>query len=138
MPSGIDLITSDHQIVNDLFDRFGSTGDASVVGEVLDALKAHDDAERAALYPMAAVVLGEAAPIEHALHSHHEVRAQIAAVSSLEGPGLVAAFDELRLLVQAHVEEEERDLLPAIAARATPQQLEALGARFLQAKQRGG
>ncbi len=44
----------------------------------------------------------------------------------------------LRLLVQDHVKDEEQELLPALSDTATPAQLDGLGARLLQAKQRGG
>jgi hypothetical protein len=59
-------------------------------------------------------------------------------MSALEGPSLVVACKVLQELVTEHVEDEEANLLPALAEAATPQQLEALGARILQAKQRGG
>jgi hypothetical protein len=39
---------------------------------------------------------------------------------------------------EEHVADEEQNILPALAEHATPQQLEGLGARIMQAKQRGG
>jgi hypothetical protein len=42
------------------------------------------------------------------------------------------------LLVQRHVDDEEKNLLPALSDQSTDQQLDGLGARILQAKQRGG
>lgn len=138
MPHGIDLILADHAAVNDLFDRFTSTGDSTIVGQVLDQLRAHDDAERAALYPMVGLVLGDAGMIDHSMAAHHAIKAQIDIVSTSEGAPLVEEFANLRALVDEHVREEERDLLPAMASKATPEQLAALGARLLQAKQRGG
>ncbi len=138
MPNGIDLILADHAVVSELFDRFSSTGDGSIVGQVLDQLKAHDDAERAALYPLVGLLLGDADMINESTAAHQAVRMQMDLVSAQEGAPLAEAFGVLRDLVDEHVSVEERDLLPALAAKATPDQLEALGTRLVQAKQRGG
>lgn len=138
MPNGIDLILADHRNVDALFAEFEKSGNGAIVGQVVDMLKAHDEAERAALYPIAADVLGDADTVGSLLAAHHAVRAEIAAVSSSEGSALVAAFARLRELVTEHVADEERGLLAALQDRATPQQLDELGARLLQAKQRGG
>lgn len=138
MPNGIDLILQDHATVNDLFARFDETGDATLIGQVVDCLKAHDDAEQAALYPMTGNLLGDAGMIERSARAHSAVKKQIDLIGTLEGPPLVDAFTELRHLVDTHVADEQDNILPALADAATPQQLEELGARILQAKQRGG
>ena len=138
MPNGIDLILADHQRVNDLFQLFAATREGAIIGQVIDALSAHDDAEHAALYPLAAEVLADAKLIARAELAHSAVKKQIEHVKNLEGAPLADAFEVLRQLVQDHVADEERNLLPALAQKATPQQLEQLGARILQAKQRVG
>jgi hypothetical protein len=138
MPNGIDLILADHRTVDELFGRFTELGEGTLIGQVIDALSAHDDAEQAALYPLAGELLGDAAMIERAARAHSAVKKQIDHVTSLEGPPLTAAVQVLRKLVEGHVADEEQHLLPALAERATPQQLDALGTRLLQAKQRGG
>ena len=138
MPNGIDLILADHQRVTDLFATFAATGDGAIIGQVVDALAAHDDAEHAALYPLTGHLLGDAAAIERLAQAHSAVKKQIDHLKALEGAPLVEAFETLRQLVQEHVEDEEKNLLPALGDAATPQQLDGLGARILQAKQRGG
>lgn len=138
MPNGIDLILLDHQKVRNLFATFDDTGDASIIGQVIDELKAHDEAERFALYPVAGVVIGDRKLIDEATAAHSAVKQQIDLVGGLEGTPLVDAFSVLRGLVDAHVADEERTLLPALASKATPAQLDGLGARILQVKQRGG
>lgn len=60
MPDGIDLILADHERVNALFAAFERTRDGGIIGQVMDALSAHDDAELTALYPLAANVFGDA------------------------------------------------------------------------------
>jgi hemerythrin superfamily protein len=138
MPNGLDLILADHRAVEELFTRFDQSGHAALVAQAIDMLKAHDEAERAALYPFAAELLGDTTSVDEMLAEHHSVREQIVAVSALEGEALVAGFAELRSIVDHHVAEEEKSLLPVLRKAASQQQLEALGARFLQAKQRGG
>jgi hypothetical protein len=138
MPNGIDLILEDHAIVNDLFARFDETGDATLIGQVVGCLAAHDDAEQAALYPLAGRLLGDVDMIERSARAHSAVKKQIDLISTLEGPPLISAFEELRRLVDTHVADEQEHILPALAEVATSQQLDELGARILQAKQRGG
>ena len=70
--------------------------------------------------------------------AHSAVKKQIDHLKSQEGAPLADAFETLRVLVQEHVRDEEKNLLPALADKATDQQLDGLGARILQAKQRGG
>ena len=138
MPNGIDLILADHQLVNDLFDEFDSTKDGSTVGLIVAALTAHDAAEQAALYPFAGLVLGDKGLIDRAELAHSMVKKQFDVMSTMEGAALVQAVGQLRRLVTQHVADEEKNLLPALAQAATAEQLDALGARVLQAKQRGG
>lgn len=141
MPDGIDLILADHRMVDELFAAFATTGDGSIVGKVIDALSAHDDAEHGAVYPFAERVLGTAAitkVLDRSALAHSAVKKQIDHVKGLEGAPLSAAFKELQKLVTDHVKDEEKNLLPALRAGATPTQLDILGSRILQAKQRGG
>ena len=121
-----------------LFDEFDQTGDATFIGQVVDCLKAHDDAEQAALYPFTGNLLGDAGMVERSARAHSAVKQQIDLLTTLEGAPFVDAFADSRKLVDAHVADEQDKILPALAEAATPQQLEELGARILQAKQRGG
>jgi hemerythrin superfamily protein len=138
MPNGIDLILADHRRVEALFEEFAQSGSATLVGQIADALQAHDDAEQAALYPLAGHVLDDAEAIRRWAAAHSAVKQQIDLLMGLEGQPLVDAVDGLRLLVEEHVKDEEQDLLPALSEKATASQLDGLGARILQAKQRGG
>ncbi len=138
MPNGIDLLLADHQRVNALFEQFDQTGDGAVIGLVMDALTAHDDAEQSALYPLVGHVLGDAVLVERSAEAHSAVKRQMDRIRQLEGPPLVEAFAVLRRLVTEHVRDEERNILPALAEQATPGQLDGLGARIEQTKQRVG
>jgi hypothetical protein len=138
MPNGIDLILADHQLVASLFDAFEATGDASHIGQVIDQLAGHDDAEHAALYPLAALVIDDAAVLDRSLVAHAAVKRQIDHLKAQEGPPFTDAVAVLRALVEEHVADEEATLLPALRAGATDRQLDELGGRILQAKQRVG
>jgi hemerythrin superfamily protein len=138
MPNGIDLILADHQEVADLFARFDDTGDGAIVGVIMDRLTLHDDAEHGALYPLVGAVLGDADMVLEAANAHSAVKAQMDVVAALEGPALVEAVASLRALVEAHVDDEEQRILPALAEAASAAQLEGLGARISQIKQRVG
>jgi hemerythrin superfamily protein len=138
MPNGIDLILADHRSVDALFAAFDETGDGALIGQVVDALAAHDDAEHGALYPFALELFGGDPVFERSLAAHSAVKRQIDHVKAQEGPPLIEAFAVLRRLVEDHVEDEETNLLPTLGERASAAQLDTLGARILQAKQRGG
>lgn len=137
MPNGIDLLVADHELVNQLFQEFEADPNGVAVGRIADALKAHDEAEQAALYPMLARGAGDRL-VARALSEHSAVKRQLDLVLGLEGPPLADAVRALRALVTAHVEYEEGTLFPELTRSASPAELEALGARLLQAKQRGG
>ena len=92
MPDGIDLILADHQVVASLFDEFEPTQDAALVGVIIDQLTAHDDAEQQALYPLAAIVLDDAAALlDQSLLAHAAVKRQIDHLRAQEGAPFVDA-----------------------------------------------
>jgi hemerythrin superfamily protein len=138
MPDGIDLILTDHRWVDELFANVAASGDPTVVGQILDALAAHDDAEHAALYPLADTLLRDPAMLERFAAAHSAVQQEIDRIKHTEGAALLAGITQLKKLVDAHVRDEETKLLPKIRDAATPQQLEELGARILTSKQRVG
>ena len=138
MSNGLDLLTADHQVVNELFAEIEISGDGAVIGQIVDALKAHDDAEHAVLYPTCARLISDDGLLARCEAAHSAVKRQIDLLVGLEGPPFVQAAQDLRVLVANHVEEEENKLFPKLSDAATALQLEALGARLLQAKQRGG
>lgn len=138
MPNGIELILADHRAVEALFEAFDETGSGSIIGQVTDMLAAHDDAEQGALYPFALETLGADAVLDRSLVAHSALKRQIDHVKGLEGDPLVESFGVLRRLVADHVQDEEQNLLPALGEKASAGELDTLGARILQAKQRGG
>jgi hemerythrin superfamily protein len=137
MPSGTDLIRADHERVESLFATFDDTGDPTVIGQIIDSLTAHDQAEHAALYPLVGALVDDEM-VQRSEVAHMLVKRQIDVVKALEGPPLVDAVHVLRALVEEHVSDEEETILPALEAAATSDQLEGLAARIEQNKQRVG
>ena len=139
MTDGIDLILLDHERVKRPLRQLRRTRvTPSYVGQILDALAAHDDAEQAALYPLAGHVLGDVSLITRSAAAHSLIKQQMDLVRSLEGPPLVAAVKQLKQLVTTHANDEETKLLPALREKATAAQLEGLAARIEQVKRRVG
>jgi hemerythrin superfamily protein len=136
--TGIDLILADHRRVEALFAAFDDSGDATLLGQIFDALAAHDDVEQGALYPLVAAVLGDEGLLDDALLAHSLVKLLIDEARSLEGAPLVAVARALQQAVADHVSSEEQRMLPTLAERATVAQLDGLGARIEQIKQRVG
>lgn len=87
---------------------------------------------------MCSQLLGDVQMVAECAAAHSQVKAQIDVVMGLEGPPLIGAIEQLQAMVKAHVDEKERVLFPELARVATPDQLDELGARILQAKQRVG
>lgn len=138
MTTGIDLILADHRQVEELFRQFEATRDPSLVGRIVAMLTDHDQAEHAALYPLARVVLADEALLQRSMLAHSALKVAIDRLRQLEGPPLLDAVEALQALVATHVADEETALLPALSERATAAQLDGLGARVEQAKQRVG
>jgi hemerythrin superfamily protein len=138
MPNGIDLILADHERVNELFQQFDETGDATLVGQIVGALVAHDEAEHGALYPLSLLVLDDADLIVAFDDAHAGIKRLIEHLVQLEGPPLVDAVAALRDAVTAHVADEEKKLLPQLGKAATVAQLDELAARIEHVKQRAG
>jgi hemerythrin superfamily protein len=134
----IALVLADHRRVERLFADVHTTEEGGCIGQILDALTAHDAAEQSALYPLAVALLGDDPVVPGALDAHSEVKAQMERLRSLEGAPLLEGVAELEALVTAHVAEEEEQLLPSLESLATPAQLDGLAARWEQAKQRVG
>ena len=62
----------------------------------------------------------------------------IDAAKFVEGAPLADIMVLLEAAVAAHVQDEERNLLPKLQEAATPQQLEGLASRWMQIQQRVG
>jgi len=137
MITGIDLILADHRRVDALFAELGGPDDGPIIGMILDALTAHDQAEQAALYPLTVKLLGSEI-VQRSELAHSRVKKTMDDIRQLEGAPLQTAVEALRALVNEHVQDEETNLLPALGDAASPAELDGLAARIEQNKQRLG
>ncbi len=70
--------------------------------------------------------------------AHVEINKLIEDVRTHEGNALIPAVARLEEAVGQHVRDEEENLPPDLDTKATPEQLETLGSRIEQSKQRVG
>lgn len=138
MTSGVDLILQEHALVRSLFDQFSDDPRGEIAGRIFQALAIHDQAEHAALYPLADALLNKARVLERYIGVHATIKALIDHARTQEGAALVDAIELLRVTVMTHVEDEEKNLLPALEKKATPEELDSLGTRITQNEQRVG
>ena len=124
--------------VEELFEEFDASQDGAVIGQILDMLTAHDDAEHGALYPLALDLLGGGDVLDRSLAAHTCGEEADGPPEVPRGTAPGRAVRGAAPLVADHVQDEEQNLLPALAEAASDAELDTLGARILQAKQRGG
>jgi hypothetical protein len=76
---------------------------------------------------------------EHAEEEHKEARQLIGRIRRTQDPEhLAELMSKLEDEISHHVEEEERDLLPKARAAIDDAELEELGEKFEEAKERAG
>jgi hypothetical protein len=138
MTNGIDIVLLEHRRVEDLFAAFREAPNGLAAGSIFDALAAHDDGEQAALYPLLQALAVAPDVVARSLAAHSLVKRLIDYAKAQEGPPLIDAVAALEDAVTRHVRDEEQNLLPALQAAATDQQLQGLAARWHQVQQRVG
>jgi len=134
-----DVITSDHRKVEELFEQLKSgEGDRRhLVDKVIDELRAHTTAEEQVVYPaIRDMVAGGGQLADRALSEHKGMKE---AMSKLEQgqPGdaqFETALRNLMTEVQAHVPEEENELLPGLRVMIGEDKMIELGDLFTQVK----
>jgi hypothetical protein len=130
----VSLIKEDHRRLERLFERLQSgDGDRrALVEEVVARLTAHARAEEQEVYPEIALLnTKEEAEIGHAEHEHQEAEHLLGKVHNLvDSPHFEQALADLVEAVRHHVEEEEREVLPALREAVDGPGLERLGEAF--------
>jgi hemerythrin superfamily protein len=134
----ITLIEQDHRALEALFDQVtaGEGDRVALVEEITARLTAHARAEEAEVYP--AVVQadpGEDEEVEHAHDEHYEAEHLLRKVRNLTAsPHFEEAFEAFVAAVRHHVEEEEKQVLPALREAVDKATLERLGNAFERAR----
>ncbi len=146
MPTSIDAVAvleRDHREIEELFRSFERSGGAArkkdLADRIVRELSIHASIEEQLLYPRVRRVI-DGGSLERevllALEEHHVAKVALAEIQAL--PATDARFDaKVRVLianVRHHVEEEERDLLPALERAYTAEELHELGTVLERAK----
>jgi len=121
-------LSGDHRDVERLFTSFEKDHDDATAREICDALTLHTHVEEQVLYPELRRIVDDGDDLANVAEDEHgAVRALIAHVHETPPPDLGPAIDEMRQLVERHVESEENDLFPRL--RDSGADAEALGRR---------
>ena len=134
----VDVIKAQHREVDRLLEEAMSEGGdtAALLRQVSEMLTAHSQAEESFVYP----AIAERAPAEEgeqvhdslAEHHHIDQLLQELLAASPDEPGFDGKLAALVGEVRHHVEEEEQDLLPALAEQTSDEDRAAMGARFAE------
>jgi hemerythrin superfamily protein len=135
MADGFEVLTQDHRNVAQLFAEFESTGDDVIARRICDALVEHTYAEERALYPRLRAELSNGPELaEQAEEEHAAIEHLIARVLETPPPDLRPIMRAMREDVEAHVQEEEQQLFPAMREAGTD--AEQLGAELEEAEEK--
>lgn len=137
----LQLLSKDHQKVEDLFSRFSTSTDpqerTEIVHEVIHELAVHGEVEELVFYPR----LREAVPegddlAEESIHEHVEMKETLNALDSMTAgdEGFDERMGELVSEVRHHVQEEENEIFPKIRAAVSEEDLREMGERMQRAK----
>jgi hemerythrin superfamily protein len=131
----VTLIMNDHRLMEQLFDRLKSgDGDRrTLLAETAARLAAHSHAEEQKVYPaLANADPGEFGEVQHAVEEHHDADVMLHRLQSMEpdDPAFTMVLEKFVGAVLHHVEQEERELLPALQEAVDRETLEELGAAF--------
>ena len=138
-------LKADHKEIRRLFREFQAAGDraikkkAKVIGQIIELLTVHTYVENEVMYPeVRALLPGLEDDVLESYEEHH-----VADVLCMELSGMAAdaeRFDAkatvLIEIVSHHIEEEEQEWFPKVRAGLGRKQLQELGARIEQAREK--
>jgi hemerythrin superfamily protein len=132
----VSLIEQDHRALEALFEKVKEGDRTALLAEIAVRLTAHARAEEQEVYP--AIKRSDPVQDEGVAHAHDEHREAeyllYRASNLVASPHFEEAFDAFMAAVGHHVEEEEREILPALRAAVEPDRLRKLGAAFEQTR----
>lgn len=137
----IGVLKKDHHAVEQLFRRFERARSAGerkrVADRIVRELSIHSAIEEQLVYPAVRSRLdGQIPDVLHALEEHHFAKVALAEIERLgeDDERLEPKVQVLIENVRRHVEEEERDLLPAMKRRLPPGERRSLAEALVRAK----
>jgi hemerythrin superfamily protein len=141
----ITLLKADHKEIRGLFRKFQDAGDRAVktkarlVSQIIERLTVHTYLENEVMYPQVRALLPELE--EDVLESYEEHHvADVLCVELAGMPADAERFDaKTTVLIESvthHIEEEEQDWFPKVRAGLGRKQLQDIGAKLEQARQK--
>jgi hemerythrin-like domain-containing protein len=135
----VEAIKQDHQRMEQVFAKLeaGDGDRRALLTEVEHRLEAHSHAEEQEVYPaIKKAVPDEADEVDHGSDEHSEAESLLhKAISLADSPDFDDALQEFLEAVRHHVNEEESELLPALADAVDDGELERLGTAFEKKRQ---
>ncbi|MDR7325325.1 MULTISPECIES: hemerythrin domain-containing protein [Catenuloplanes] len=135
----VEAIKQDHQRMEEIFARLeaGDGDRRELLTEVENRLEAHSHAEEQEVYPaIKKAAPDEADEVDHGYDEHAEAESLLHKAQSLvDSPDFDDALQEFLEAVRHHVNEEENEILPALADAVDDAELARLGEAF-EAKRR--
>jgi hemerythrin superfamily protein len=139
----IELLTSDHREVEQLFHQYEAAGnDANVskyaADKIITGLSIHAAVEEQILYPlMRKVDPDQSVLVDHSLEEHQEVKTLLDKVDGRDAsdPEIRQIFATIKSAVEEHVAEEEGKLFPALRSHVKQDELMQLGEKMAKAKE---
>ncbi|MFC4060173.1 hemerythrin domain-containing protein [Planomonospora corallina] len=131
----IEMIIADHRDVESLFDRLRKEPEnrPALVAELAAKFVAHSRGEEELVYPeIVKAMPSERGEVHHGAEEHHEAERLLLRLLDAD-PGAAefdTTLDEFVRAVTHHVEEEESEILPALAEAVPAQRLQELGRAF--------
>ena len=136
-PDAIELLTSQHRAVEEMFEQIeqqkpGSAAHRRLFGELADALAVHATIEEKIFYP--SVKRPETEDLlEESVEEHLEVKRILATLlETAQGGDVSAELEELAGLTEEHVIEEEQELFPRVRQLMAAEELHQLARRMTE------
>jgi hemerythrin superfamily protein len=137
----IEVLTHDHREVEGMFDKLTAVIDPGERRQIADQitieLVRHSVAEEQYLYPAVRELVPDGDAIaDKELSDHAEVEHLLKGLEEADpaSDDFAALTGQLMRTVNAHVQDEEHALFPALAGHASPEDLRRLGERVQAAK----
>ncbi|WP_162794692.1 hemerythrin domain-containing protein [Nonomuraea lactucae] len=135
----IDLITADHRDVEAIFDKLYKQPEnrPALLAELAAKFTAHARAEESEVYSeLAKAAPSERREVHHGTEEHHEAEEKLLELLDTDptGPAFEPILKDLVKAVTHHVEEEESEILPALAKALPAKRLAELAHAFSAAK----
>jgi hemerythrin superfamily protein len=120
------MLIADHREVEQLFERYQTSRDPSVVQQICTELTVHAALEEKVVYPVLSADLERGPEMRrHAEQEHQEVKDAIFEIERL-GYGAAGVDEYMAKIIEGvkeHVSEEESEVLPRLRRELTPEEM---------------